>query len=48
MEAELAQKGKVSFYASHNGWTALGPGLIEVTDRDGEVSRFVAAEIGSA
>jgi hypothetical protein len=48
MEAELAQKGRVSFYTGHNGWTALGPGFIEIRDSHGKVTQFIAAEIGSA
>jgi hypothetical protein len=47
IEAELAQKGRVSFDTGH-GWTALGPGFIEIMDGQGKVSRFVAAEVGSA
>jgi hypothetical protein len=48
LEAELAQNGKISFYTGHNGWTALGPGFIEITDRNGQVIRFNAADIGTA
>jgi len=48
MEAELAEKGTVSFYTGNNGWTALGPGFIEITDRNGQVTRLAAAEIGAA
>lgn len=48
MEAELAEKGRVSFYTGHNGWTALGPGFIEITDRNGQVTRLVSGEIGTA
>lgn len=48
MEAELAQNGRVSFSTGHNGWTALGPGFIEISDRAGKVIRLTAAEIGKA
>lgn len=48
IEAELAQQGRVRFYTGHNGWAALGPGFIEITDRNGQVSRFNAGEIAVA
>jgi hypothetical protein len=48
MESELAEKGRVCFYTGHNGWTTLGPGFIEITDRNGQVTRFISGEIGAA
>ncbi|HEY3739447.1 MAG TPA: hypothetical protein VGL53_06370 [Bryobacteraceae bacterium] len=47
IDAELAEKGRVRFYAN-GGWMALGPGFIEITDRNGGVSRFNAGEIATA
>ena len=47
-DGELAQRGYINFYISPRSWARVGPGFLEFVDKEGNVSRCEASEIGSA
>jgi hypothetical protein len=48
INAEFTRQGFVKFYMGYNCWAAFGRGFIEITDKEGRVSRCAAEDIGSA
>ena len=48
IQSELAHKGFVKFRMGRDRWTVVGPGFIEITEKNGKVSRCEAGDIGSA
>jgi hypothetical protein len=48
VDAELAQKGYLSFHMGHQRFARVGRGFVEIVDKDGTVNRCDAGDIGSA
>ena len=47
-DAELAQRGNITFYMGDNRWARLGRSFLEIVDKAGKVSRCESAEIALA
>ncbi len=48
LDFELAQSGYVKFQMLHKRWMHVGPGVLEIVDKNGNVSRCEAGNIASA
>ncbi len=48
INTDLQQKGYVNFFMGDGRWARLGPGFLDIVDKQGNVSRCEAGDIGSA
>lgn len=48
LDADLRQKGYISFFMGDGRWARLGSGFLDIVDKQGAASRCEAGDIGSA